>query len=302
MSEAKVRFLDISRDFRPEESIFIHPHTYYRNFDTMHYHDFYELVVVRHGFGRHVTKDGKYDIYPGDVFLIRPGDPHAYSDMRQMELINLLYRPEQLRELMAELANTPGYSHFFETDPQLTGRYRFKDRISLPPETMLRINELSMQMFQEQQTRRSGWRLMMKILFMQILCMVCRTFEQRSTQSNETQEISLIIRFLNDHYEQKITLGTLAARFGKSVPTLSRLFQATLNRSPISYLIHLRLEKAAAILRSAADPISDVACQCGFQDSNYFSKMFARQFGISPRVYRRSKGKQSLPGLPDDES
>lgn len=93
MPEIKARFLDISRDFKPEESIFIHPHSYNRNFDTMHYHNFYELVAVRHGSGQHMTKDGTYSIYPGDVFLIRPGDPHGYCNMRQMELINLLYRP-----------------------------------------------------------------------------------------------------------------------------------------------------------------------------------------------------------------
>ena len=100
MPEIKARFLDISRDFKPEESIFIHPHSYNRNFDTMHYHNFYELVAVRHGSGQHMTKDGTYSIYPGDVFLIRPGDPHGYCNMRQMELINLLYRPELLQELM----------------------------------------------------------------------------------------------------------------------------------------------------------------------------------------------------------
>lgn len=289
MARIEARFLDISKDFKPEESIFIHPHVYYRNYDTMHYHNFYELVVVRHGSGQHVTKDGKYAIYPGDVFLIRPGDPHGYSDMRQMELINLLYRPEQLRELIMELAKMPGYSHFFETDPQLTGRYRFKNRISLPPETMMKVNELSMQMFHEQQNRGTGWRFMMKMLFMQILCIISRTFEKHSSESNETQEITLIIRYLNEHYAQKITLETLAARFGKSVPTLSRLFQATLNKSPINYLIHLRLEKAAAALRFTSSSITDISFQCGFSDSNYFSKMFLRQFGISPRDYRKRK-------------
>lgn len=154
MPEIKARFLDISRDFKPEESIFIHPHSYNRNFDTMHYHNFYELVAVRHGSGQHMTKDGTYSIYPGDVFLIRPGDPHGYCNMRQMELINLLYRPELLQELMEDLTKTPGYCHFFETDPQLAGEYRFKDRITLAPDTMLKINELSMQMYNEQRQEK----------------------------------------------------------------------------------------------------------------------------------------------------
>ena len=289
MPEIKARFLDISRDFKPEESVFINPYLYNRSSDAMHYHDFYELVVVRHGSGEHMTKDGNYPIFPGDVFLIRPGDPHGYCNMKQMELINLLYRPEQLREIMLDLMQTPGYSHFFETDPQLTGEYRFKERISLSPEIMLKINELSIQMQHEQQIRGTGWQFMMKMLFMQILCIICRTFENHPSRSNEAQEVTQIIRYLNDHYSQKLTLEKLAARFGKSVPTLSRLFQATLNRSPIAYLIHLRLAKAASELRTSSDSITNIAHKCGFEDSNYFSKMFTKQFGILPRNYRNTQ-------------
>ena len=286
MSKINARFLDISRDFKPEESVFIHPYLYRRSFDTMHYHDSYELVFVRHGSGEHMTKDGNYPIFPGDVFLIRPGDPHGYCNMKHMELINLLYRPEQLRDIMSDLTRTPGYSHFFETDPQLTGEYRFRERISLAPETILKINELSIQMLQEQQKRGSAWQFMMKMLLMQILCIICRTFEKHPSRSNEAQEITEIMRYLNDHYSQKITLEKLAARFGKSVPTLSRLFQATLNRSPIAYLIHLRLTKAASELRTTSDSITEIAHKCGFEDSNYFSKMFTKQFGIPPRACR----------------
>jgi len=289
MPRIKARFLDISKDFKPDDCIFIHPHTYLRNIDKMHYHNFHELVIVRHGFGHHITKDGSYAIYPGDVFLIRPGDPHGYCEMRKMELINLLYRPERLQELIAELTQTSGYSHFFETDPQLTGRYRFKERISLIPQTMQKVEALSMQMCNEQHARKTGWQLMMKMIFMQIMCIICRTFEQHSSQANEIQEIATIIRYLNDHYTQKLTLESLSARFGKSVPTFSRLFQATLNKSPIHYLIHLRLEKAAETLRTSTKSITDIACQCGFQDSNYFSKMFSRHFAISPRNYRKKQ-------------
>ncbi|MEI3005996.1 MAG: AraC family ligand binding domain-containing protein [Victivallales bacterium] len=107
MPEIKAYFLDVSRYFKPEESILIHPHSYNCNFDIVHYHNFYELVAVRHGSGQHMTKDGTYSIYPGDVFLIRPGDPHGYCNMRQMELINLLYRPELLQELMEDLTKLP---------------------------------------------------------------------------------------------------------------------------------------------------------------------------------------------------
>lgn len=281
-------FLDISKDFKPDEAIFIHPYIYRQESDRKHYHDFYELVIVRHGSGEHVTKDGSYAVNPGDVFLIRPGDPHGYNNMHRMELINLLYRPEKLRDLLDELKDTPGYGRFFEADPELSGRYRFRDRSVIDDETMRKVEELVMRLVEEQRLRASGWRLMVRMLFMQVLCLICRTFEKAHRNPDGPDEIIRIIRYLHGNYARRITLSSLAARFGKSVPTLNRLFQSALDRSPIAYLIDLRLEKAAAELRNSTDPVSVVAARCGFGDSNYFSKMFTRQFGSSPRQYRRS--------------
>ena len=282
--------LDITRYFKHDESVYVYPYLYSssRDRDVIHYHDFYELVIVRSGSGEHITKDGSYAIYPGDAFLIRPGDRHGYCNLRQLELINLLYRPEKLHYLLDEISETDGYNFFFETDPELTGKFRFKERMTLTPEVMLKVEELTGLMVHEQSGSCSGRDLMIKVIFVQLLTLISRNFEKNQLTDDEVGEITRIIRYLEKHSRDKVNLPKLASRFGKSVSSLSRLFKNTLNITPIAYLIRLRLTKAAEELISSSAPVSEIAAGYGFQDSNYFSKMFSRQFGVSPREYRRN--------------
>ena len=282
--------LDITRYFKHDECVYVYPYLYSSNRerDIIHYHDFYELVIVRSGSGEHITKDGSYAIYPGDAFLIRPGDRHGYCTLRQLELINLLYRPEKLHYLLDEIRETGGYNFFFETDPELTGKFRFKERMALTPEVMLKVEELTGLMVHEQSGSCSGRDLMIKVLFVQLLTLISRNFEKNQLTDNEVGEITRIISYLEKHSRDKVNLPKLASRFGKSVSSLSRLFRNTLNITPIAYLIRLRLTKAAEELISSSAPVSEIAARYGFQDSNYFSKMFSRQFGASPRKYRRN--------------
>jgi AraC-like DNA-binding protein len=65
-----------------------------------------------------------------------------------------------------------------------------------------------------------------------------------------------------------------------------RAFQAATGKSPIAYLIQLRINRAASLLRRGDDSITDIAFLVGFRDSNYFTRQFRKVFGTSPRAYR----------------
>ena len=65
------------------------------------------------------------------------------------------------------------------------------------------------------------------------------------------------------------------------------MFREMLGTSPIDHLLNLRLEKGARRLRDGSESIIEIAVGCGFGDGNYFSKMFRRKFGVSPRDYRK---------------
>jgi AraC family L-rhamnose operon transcriptional activator RhaR/AraC family L-rhamnose operon regulatory protein RhaS len=65
-----------------------------------------------------------------------------------------------------------------------------------------------------------------------------------------------------------------------------RLFQQVYGTSPLQHLLDLRLQHAAALLNSTALPITRVAFESGFADSNYFTRQFTARYGVAPRKFR----------------
>ena len=91
----------------------------------------------------------------------------------------------------------------------------------------------------------------------------------------------------NHHSIHTITLETLAAIGGCSKCTLIRMFRRAFDNTPVGYLIAFRLERSREMVEKSTLPISEIALRNGFSDSNYFTKLFHRRYGKSPRDYRK---------------
>ena len=85
-------------------------------------------------------------------------------------------------------------------------------------------------------------------------------------------------------FAEPIDVDDIAAATGTSRFHLSRLFKAALGRSPYRYLIDVRLEEAARLLRRGR-PVTDAAISSGFSDLSRFARMFERRFGVLPKRY-----------------
>ena len=85
-----------------------------------------------------------------------------------------------------------------------------------------------------------------------------------------------------------IDVGRMAAASGYSRYHFSRLFSASEGVPPARYRLRVRMEEAARRLQTEPDPINVIALRCGFADANYFTKLFRRFYGVTPRDFRRS--------------
>lgn len=258
------------------------------NQSSMHDHDFYELVFVRSGSGEHWTENGSYQIWPGDVFLIKPGAYHAYKEMKKLCIANFLFLPELLEQHLFDLKDTVGYYSFFLADPQLHDKSRFKSRLALDDAQIRQVEEWLLIIKQAQMVRAPGWKFQITMAFLQILGLVCIAFSREESQrSAEMIMVGRTLRYYANHYTESITLADIATELGKSLSSFVHTFKAATGKSPIQYLIEFRLKKAAELLRSTDRKITDIALSTGFSDGNYFIKMFSRRFGMPPRAYRR---------------
>ena len=83
------------------------------------------------------------------------------------------------------------------------------------------------------------------------------------------------------------SLDEIAAQFGYSKYHFIRVFKKTLGVTPWSYVLQLKIDKAKSLLHEPGRSIKEIASQLGFDDPNYFSRLFRRMAGESPVKFRK---------------
>lgn len=93
--------------------------------------------------------------------------------------------------------------------------------------------------------------------------------------------------FIEQHYEEEITVKRLAKLGNISVSSFTRIFKKELHVTPIEYLIEIRLQQAKKLLRRKEIPITQVALRCGFNSSSHLAASFQRELHMTPSAYRK---------------
>ena len=106
-------------------------------------------------------------------------------------------------------------------------------------------------------------------------------------QSGTADALAKVIRHLHDHFGEAISTEELAEMAGLSVSHFERRFRLAFGTSPRQYLIRVRVEHAAAMLRETDQSVTSVAQDCGFYDHAHFSRSFRRVMNIAPSAYRK---------------
>jgi AraC-like DNA-binding protein len=255
---------------------------------SLHSHEFNELVLIVSGRGRHLTERGDHPIEAGDVFAIRGDMRHGYADVEQMGLVNILFSPRRLRLPLNDLGNVPGYHALFRLEPRMRDRSGFRNRFRLTPDRLSEATRIVALLQEELNARRPGYRflatghLMNLIGFVSRCCSIVESREERPLM-----QMSRLLSYLEERFHEPLTVQQLTGVAGMSESTLMRSFRRLLGRSPIDYLIRLRVSKACELLQHGDLRITEVAYECGFGDSNYFSRQFRKVTGQTPRDYRR---------------
>ena len=107
-------------------------------------------------------------------------------------------------------------------------------------------------------------------------------------RANERKIDARIAAYINEHLEDPLSVSYLCAQFHLSHSEIYAIFKEHFGSTVAEYVKIRRLERACALLRETSLPISHVARACGIGDYNYFSKVFRRTYGKSPRAYRKN--------------
>ena len=107
------------------------------------------------------------------------------------------------------------------------------------------------------------------------------------TVSRKRMELAAVKEYLDEHYMEKIMLEELAEKFFINKFYLSKIFKETYGTTVNNYLISKRITRAKQLLRFTDMTVDEVGAAVGMGDANYFSRMFRKVEGISPREYRK---------------
>lgn len=107
------------------------------------------------------------------------------------------------------------------------------------------------------------------------------------TMGNEY--ITQAIQYVYDHLEEKVTFSTLTKYLGVSASYLSRVFRQTVGTSVNQFIIDIKTKQASHYLQDTNLSIQQIAERLGYTDQYYFSRVFKKNFGVSPRTFRNQR-------------
>lgn len=111
---------------------------------------------------------------------------------------------------------------------------------------------------------------------------------ERGQGGAEIDMVEVVTAYIAGHYRQELELKELAELAGCSTRQLQRRFKQEKLVGPMEYVIQLRMESAARMLRHSDAPIGEIAERTGYRDTYYFSRAFKKYHGVPPQVYRRN--------------
>jgi len=128
-----------------------------------------------------------------------------------------------------------------------------------------------------------------KSLEMELRALALRGGMNIAKRRTEDFYVQNCLAFINDHYQDNISLAGLARLLAVNPNYLGNLLKQKLNTTFREQLNQKRLEEAEILLQFHPKlSISEIAFRCGFSDSNYFSAVFHRKRGMTPTSLRQS--------------
>ena len=109
----------------------------------------------------------------------------------------------------------------------------------------------------------------------------------KDSGKEEERVIAGVIRYMQEHLEEEITLNVLAEKFHLSSAYISQLFKSEIGVNFLSYLTNIRMEQAKKLLVTTAASVAEISERSGYGDYRVFTKAFKKKEGMTPSQYRR---------------
>ncbi|CUP23140.1 MULTISPECIES: AraC family transcriptional regulator [Clostridium] len=254
---------------------------------TLHMHPFTEIFFITSGQGTFQIGDEIVSVKESDLILINPNCSHterSVSSSNPLEYIvfainNLAIgiSPSTLNE---------------DNSKDALNTYKVLNFNKKKSEILYNLNTL----INELEEKNLNYELACKSILTLFLIQVMRNTSSDIFITENFEKVNIecmkIKNYIDSHYSENITLDFLSNLTYVNKFHLVHLFTKEMGISPINYLINKRIDESKNLLITTNYSIRDISSIVGFSNSSYFSQMFKKIAGISPKDFRLNNSKK----------
>lgn len=254
----------------------------------VHWQDEIELIYVKKGRGIISVDFQEYTVASPAIVLILPGQLHALFQYKQesMEYENIIFHPDMLLTKKSDICSAsfilPLLHGQISVPTIFTPAFSFYADIAAPIDSCDEICRVKPQ----------GYELYIKgqlYQFLYILNSRCQDLSIPPKDRRSLDKMKPILKYMENHYMEKITIAEIADVAGFSQSHFMRYFKETMGTTFIDYLRDYRLTMAARLLAASESAILAVSEEVGFDNLSYFNRAFKKKYKMTPREYRRCR-------------
>ncbi len=248
----------------------------------LHNHTFFELLFCRSGSLQYMLGNTRYQLKKNSIVCIPPGVSHRPLYLEQLT--------EPYRRMVIWMSHTLYESslEILQSDSTPNTQSILSSNVFLlSGHTLYQVEEIYEKMMQIPE-HSSGAELYKIGLATQLLALFHQYLNSHEVNPLPPEKAILsdeIVRYIDDHLSQPLSIQNIANHFLISESSISQLFKKQMNLSLYRYITQRRLIEAKNLIRQGTS-LKKLPTLCGFSDYSTFYKAFVKQYGLSPKEYK----------------
>ena len=252
----------------------------------MHNHEYFEIVYVLSGSAKQTIADSVVKIKEGDYFIVDYGSAHCYSECKDFNIINCLFKAEFIDKTLIDCKS------FARLITNYLIRFNYTILSRIPVNNVFSdadgsIKKLFTNLVYEYSHKKAGHIELLRCYLIEILVLSMRNLATSDKLYGVHRNTHEIIDYIDNNFFRRITLSDICKTLNYSLPYLSKLFKADTGMTFNQFLQKKRVEHGCRLLAETNDPIAAVAHAVGYEDLKFFGKVFKEIMNMSPREFRR---------------
>jgi AraC family L-rhamnose operon regulatory protein RhaS len=250
------------------------------------------IILITAGTGSCEAGRQSFEVSMGHVIIVSPGYSVRLVRPENLQMRVLTLDAQFLRTAARgwSIARCAGFKWLFPFAVPRQPRRRVEKfrHFCLISQIFEQVLALAGEIGREIAEQHPGWPDLATGHFQHLCIALSRNYtQQRRTSLDTDRRVAKAVEYIEKNFREKITVDELARAAAMSKRSFYRLFRQTLGLTPNAHLKQVRLTQASEKLRLTEDTITEICYDCGFMDSNFFSREFRRTHGFSPTSYRR---------------